>query len=368
MTRREAFRAALRHETPDRILLDLGGCPLSGLSPETAHALFQYFGYTGSSEDNYERLFQELDIDTRGVGDIFRPEKSVYRRLSDTEYIDEWGMRKRFTGLYWDIVEPPLAHAELEDLENYPWPDPDSIPQEKIDAAVRRAKFLHEETDYAVCASHPVFGVFELGCWMFGFEEFLIRMAIDEPLIHRFFEIILAYQKRVIQRYYPPLAPYIDYTSSGDDFATQTDLFISPEMFQNLVAPYFKERIDYTRQFTDASYLHHSCGNVSRLIPQLIDCGVNILNPIQPTGAPMNPARLKADFGSSIVFHGGLDTQAVLPNGTEESVSQAVHDLLDIMQPGGGYIFAAVHNLQCDVPVENIVAMFRAARSWKPKA
>lgn len=114
----------------------------------------------------------------------------------------------------------------------------------------------------------------------------MVRMLTDQPFIHRFFEIVLDYQKRVIQRYYPPLAPYIDYTTSGDDFATQSDLFFSPALFEELVAPYFKERIAYTKQFTDAVFLHHSCGNVAKLIPQLIDCGVEILNPIQPPVTP----------------------------------------------------------------------------------
>ena len=184
---------------------------------------------------------------------------------------------------------------------------------------------------------------------------------------HAFQDQRFAGEKKVTERFYPAVAPYIDYTSSGDDFATQADLFISPQHFADLVAPYFKERIRFTRQYTNAAYLHHSCGNVSKLIPQLMDCGVEILNPIQPTGAPMQPAILKANFGRDIVFHGGLDTQAVLPNGTQESVTQAVNDLLDVMQPGGGYIFAAAHNLQADVPPENIVTMFRAARAWKQK-
>lgn len=384
MTRREAFRAIVNHQTPDRVLLDLGGCPLSGLSPEAAASLFHHLGYRcdytlgltpfgqfgqvahrGAYGMLLEKLYTDLDIDTRGVGDIYTPEKSVFRQLSDTAYIDEWGVERRFTGLYWDIVNAPLAELETYDLDDYPWPDPLSLPQEEIDAAVARAKYFHEETDYVVCASHPVYGIFELGCWMCGFEEFMVRMLIDKPFVHRFFEIILDYQKKAIRRYYEPLAPYIDFTTSGDDFATQSDLFFSPALFGELVAPYFKERIAYTKQFTDAPFLHHSCGNVARLIPQLIECGVDILNPIQPTGASMQPAHLKSAFGKEIVFHGGLDTQAVLPNGTRETVTKAVGDLLSVMQPGGGYIFAAAHNLQGDVPPENIITMFKAARAWK---
>lgn len=365
MNRRKVFQDICSHRNPEKVLMDLGGCPLSDLSQDAAEGLYRLMGFEGTEAEKREKLFRELDVDTRGVGSVIKPPSSLAKRISDTEYIDAWGVRRRFTGLYYDIVEYPLANATLEDLERYPWPDPDEIDQSVFDETVRQARRLHEETDYVVCASHPVYGIFELGCWMVGFEEFMVRMAMDEAFVHRFFEIVLDYQKRVIERYYPPLAPYIDYTSSGDDFATQSSLFISPAMFEEFVAPYFKERIDCTKRVCGAKYLHHSCGNVSRLIPRLMDCGVEILNPIQPTGADMQPEKLKAAFGRDIVFHGGLDTQSVLPGGTEESVRESVFALLDAMQPGGGYIFAAAHNLQGDVPPENIVAMFRAARAWK---
>ena len=364
--RRKAFADILAHRTPDRVLLDLCGCPLAGLSAEAETGLVQYFGFKGDRASQREQLLCELDIDTRGVGDILTPQKSLAREISDTLRISAWGVKSKFTGLYWDNVEFPLADADVDDLDKYPWPDPDTISEKEVDAIVERARYLHEETDYVVCASHPVFGIFELGCWMCGFEEFMVRMMIDKPFVHRFFEIILAYQKKVNAIYYPRLAPYIDFTSSGDDFATQANLFVSPELFREMVQPYFSERIADTKKHANVPFLHHSCGNVTRLIPQLLESGVNMLNPIQPTGPDMYPVNLKAKFGDSIVFHGGLDTQQVLPNGTKETVTQAVNDLLDVMQPNGGYVFAAAHNLQADVPVENIVTMFRAARAWKP--
>lgn len=364
MSRRQDFYKTLQHKTPSRVLLDLCGCPLSGLSPEAEQSLCEHLSIAGNAQEKREQLLRHLDIDTRGVGSLLCPPKSLYRRISPTSYLDEWGVRRDFTGLYWDIVNAPLADATLEDLETYPWPDPDSIPEACFDAFVRKAKYLHEETDYVICAEHPVYGIFELGCWMCGFEEFLSKMLLDEPFVRRFFEIILSYQKKIIQRYYPPLAPYIDYTSSGDDFATQTNLFISPDLFASLVAPYFKARIDYTKQYMNAAYLHHSCGNVSSLIPQLIDCGVQILNPIQPTGSAMQPSLLKAQFGHKVVFHGGCDTQAILPTGSPSDVRKAVNDLLQVMQKDGGYIFAAAHNLQGDIPPENIVEMFKTARQF----
>ncbi|NLG24197.1 MAG: methyltransferase [Clostridiales bacterium] len=365
MNRREAFRAAVQHKNPDRVILDLGGCPLSGLSPEAAQSLADLLGYSGTPGEVTERVLRYLDIDTRGVGWILRPQKSPYRKLSETAYIDEWGIERRFTGLYWDIVTPPLRGASIEDLDDYPWPDPSTIDDRDIEAIADQARAWHQTTDYAVCASHPVYGVFELGLWMCGFDDFMMKMALEPDFVRRFFDIALDYQLKVIERYYPPLAPYIDYTSSGDDFATQASLFVSPAMFGEFIAPAFAERIRRTRELSGTYYLHHSCGNVSRLIPQLIDCGVQILNPIQPTGDDMRPDALKRAFGDRIVFHGGLDTQQALPGGTRDSVARAVYDLLNVMQPGGGYIFAAAHNLQADVPPENIVAMFRAARNWR---
>ncbi|MCK5757626.1 MAG: methyltransferase, partial [Clostridiales bacterium] len=150
--------------------------------------------------------------------------------------------------------------------------------------------------------------------------------------------------------------------SSGDDFATQTSLFISPDMFRENIKPYFQERVKFTKELTDAAFLHHSCGNVHDIIDDLIDSGVDILNPIQPTNEMMNPERLKREFGDRIVFHGGLDTQDVLPFGTKDTVKAAVDNLISTMNKDGGYIFAAAHNIQPDVPPENVIHMFKAAR------
>ena len=185
------------------------------------------------------------------------------------------------------------------------------------------------------CAEHPVYGIFELGCWMCSFDDFLLKMAIDEEFVHKFFEIVLDYQKKVIDIYYGALGRYIHYTSSGDDFATQTSLFVSPDMFRELIKPYFKERISYTKKFTNAAYLHHSCGSVFPIIDDLIDCGVDILNPIQPKAKDMQPENLKKTYGDRIVFHGGIDTQDILPFGTKESIENTVSETIDIMNKDG---------------------------------
>ena len=341
MGRREDFARTMRHEKPENLIIDFGGNPLSSMEGESENKLLEFLGLGkkqggdlpfGKTRRLDERLLKYFDIDTRSVGEIFTPQDSHFQKISETEYIDEWGIRRRFTGLYWESVNTPLKGATLEELNAYRFPDPDSI---------------------------------ELGCWMCGFEDFLYRMALDEEWIHRFFERVLEYQKKVIQRYYTAVGPYIHYTSSGDDFATQNAPFVSPDMFRELVKPYFKERIAYTKRFTKAKYLHHSCGSVYRLIDDLVDCGVEILNPIQPKAADMQPRGLKAAYGEKIGFHGGIDTQELLPFASESQIEETVHETIEILNRDGGYIFAAAHNIQPDVNPRSLTVMLNAARKYR---
>ena len=376
MNRRENFQKALQHENPDRLILDLGGNPLSSMEGRSMYNMLDFLGYSydeniddallfGAVRRIDERILTYLDIDTRSVGYILKPRKSQFKKLSDTIYIDEWGIQRKYTGMYWDIVDSPLEGAEVEDLDAFEWPDPESLDMKELDDIQRRAKYLFEQTDYVICAEHPIYGVFELGCWMCGFEDFLIKTIQDHAFVHRFFEIVLSYQKKVIDAYYGAIGPYIHYTSSGDDFATQASSFLSPQMFRELIKPYLKERIAYTKKYTDAAFLHHSCGNVFALIPELIEAGVEILNPIQPVSLEMAPSNLKSSYGNQICFHGGLDTQKVLLYNDKNLIRDEVENLIHALAPNGGYIFAAAHNIQEDVNPENVVYAFQTARNCK---
>jgi uroporphyrinogen decarboxylase len=371
MTSRENFARILRRDRPDHVMIDFGGCPLSRIDPACQASLLDYLGYphgepdrTPGSKNVDERLLQHFGIEVRSVGGMMKPVHSLYRKISDTEFIDHWGIRKRFTGMYWDIVQSPLQGASLEDLEKYPWPDGDDLDAGLLERYAREAKDLRENTDFVLCAEHPVYGIFEMGCWMCGFSDFLTKMALEPEFVQRFFEIFLGYQKKVIRAYYGALGPYLDYTSSGDDFATQNGPFFSSDMFDELVAPYFSERISYTKRFTSAAFLHHSCGSVISLIPSLIRCGVEILNPLQPRARDMDPAVLKRKFGGKITFHGGFDTQQTLLEKDPAKIEQEVARLMDTLGRDGGYVFAAAHNLQADVPPQNIVTMLEAAKKY----
>ena len=373
MSRRTDFLKTLNHEEPDNLILDLGGCPQSNMDGKSMYILLKHLGYDipekidrlrfGKTRRIDERLLQRFDIDTRSIGEIYMPQDSLYRIISEDEYVDEWGIKWVYANdMYWEQTCWPLKGATIQDLDNFRWPNPDSIDMKLVEADARKAKQLWEETDYIVCAEHPVYGVFELGCWMCGFDDFLLRMYMEPDFVMKFFEKIWQYQKRVIEIYYSALGKYIHYTTSGDDFATQQNLFMPVEVFNEFIKPFFKERIAFTKTLTDAAFLHHSCGSVFSLIPELIDSGVNILNPIQPKAIDMEPERLKTAYGDRIVFHGGIDTQVILPFGSKESIEKAVRDTIGIMNRNGGYIFSAAHNIQEDVPPQNVVYMFDEAR------
>jgi len=360
---RERFARTLAHQDVDRVPMDLASTDMTEIDGGARRLAPELGLRKGASDaETDEAVLQALDTDIRGVGGILRPASPLARRLSETEIVNEWGIASRWNGHHYEMVGRPLAGASLADLEKYPWPDPEKIDPELIARLAERARRLREETPYVVCARHPYYGVMELGCWMCGFDDFLCRMAGEPEFVRRFFEIILGYQKRVNAIYYRALGRYLHFTSSGDDFGTQNAPFISPDMFRELVLPYFAERIRHIGEFSDAAFFHHTCGAVSPLISDLIAAGVRILNPIQPRAAGMEPARLKREFGARLTFYGGVDTQELLPRGMPEEVYAATRALISVLSPGGGYVLSAAHTFQPDVPARNIVAMYRAGR------
>ncbi len=370
MNYRERFSATIRHQPVDRAPFDLAGTSLSTVDhPDTVQKLQAVLGfntpYDGWYEKFDERILQALDIDIRRVGDILRPESPLTTPVRNNAYTDCWGIRRVFTGLYWDIQNPPLKGAEIADLDRYPWPDANRIDRQLIAKFREQARRLNQETDYVVCGEHPVYGILELGCWMCGFDDFLLKMALEPEFVQKFFDKVLAYQKQAIELYYGAIGEYIHFTTSGDDFGTQTGPFVSPDMFDELILPYYQERIRYTKQFTPAYYFHHTCGSVYALIPSLIKAGVDILNPIQPGARDMEPAKLKQAYGRDITFYGGIDTQHILPEGTTGDVRAEVGRVLTAIDASqGGYILAPAHNIQPDVPAENIVALFTAGKDY----
>jgi len=366
MTRRQRFYNTVTHGYVDRQIFDLCGCPQTLiLCEQTARDMKQLLGIDGTDSGGYldERILQKLDIDTRLTGGFPVP-KSCHTEKHPGGFTDEWGIGYSLVGGHYEITKNPLRGMNIDEIRKYPFPRAEDIPAKVYRQYADHARYLHEQTDYVIVAQHPCYGVFELGCWMFGFDDFLCRCAAEPETVVWFFEKILSYQKGVIKPYYEALGRYIHCTTSGDDFGTQRGMFMSLSMFKQLIAPFFSERIAYTKSFTDAFFQHHTCGSVFELIPTLIQCGVDILNPIQPGAAQMEPEKLKNEYGDKLVFWGGIDTQELLVNGSVEEVKSAVADILRLFGNTGGYILSPAHCIQDDVPAANIIAIYDGAREF----
>ena len=367
MTHRERFYEVVTHGHPDRAVYDLSGSPQTNVDYETTkQEMARLLNITGEKQGFYnldERILTALGIDTRRIGGMPTPPTSHCRKENGVMY-DSWGIGYREIDGRLEICENPLRDGTIDEMMAYEFPDPEKVDRKLIQTWASQAEMLHRQTDYAVVAEHPVLGVFELGCWMFGFDDYLYRLAGEPEMVHAFSRRVLDYQKKVIDIYYGALGRYIDCTTSGDDFGTQNGPFMSNAMFQEFIYPYLKERVSYTKQYTDAFYKHHTCGSVYSFIPMLIECGVDILNPIQPGVYMMECERLKTEFGDRLTFWGGIDTQHLLNEGTEQDVKDAVKHILSIMDQNGGYILSPAHTIQYDVPAQNLIALYRGGDEY----
>jgi uroporphyrinogen decarboxylase len=366
LSSRERFNRVVRRQQADRAVFDLSGCPQTLIDyEETREALKNHLGFSGEKQGGFpldERILEYFDIDTRIVGGMPTP-KTVHNRVEGEIRYDSYGIGSRLVNGHYEICHNPLKDCTIDEMIAYPLPEASALDRDLIRGWGERARRLHETTDYAIAAEHPVLGVFEIGCWLFGFDDYLYRLAAEPELVHAFSQRILDYQKGVIDIYYTELGPWIDCTTSGDDFGMQTGTFMSVDMFNEFIAPYFSERIAYTKKYTSAFYQHHTCGSVYSLIPSLVKCGVDIINPIQPGTYMMEPERLKKDYGSALAFWGGIDTQELLPRCSAEEVKAEVRRILSIMG-NEGYILSPAHCIQRDVPAENIAAIYAGAHDY----
>jgi uroporphyrinogen decarboxylase len=370
MTSRERVLAALNHTEPDRVPLDLGGLATT-IESVPYEELKTYLGLKGETKtflrDHVEppqELLDRFGIDTRYVR--LKPPKNFKTHIEpDNSYLDEWGTRwkKPPSSLYWDPVEHPLKDADVEDLEGYPWPDPDD--PGRVEGLRDEAKRLRAETDYAIIADMPVLGLFESG-WVTlrGAEQYFMDMAINKPFIRALMEILTDLQIRFYKNYMDAVGDCIDIVVVADDLGSENGLLVSLDHYRELVKPYQRRLWQSIKENTDAHLFLHCCGSIHPLISDLIELGVDILNPVQVSAKNMDTQRLKSEFGDRITFWGGIDTQHVLPFGSPEDVKNEVKKRIADLAPGGGYVLTAVHNIQAAVKPENICAMYDAARSY----
>lgn len=370
MQSRERFQAALHHREPDRVPIDLGGI-VTGITTGASAALRAHLGFEGPDEvvDRVQQLarphpaiLERLRVDSRYL--YLRASRDWQDiELGDDRYEDEFGIRRqaaiRPDGhlLYYDFVGHPLSDARtVADLARYRWPDPhDPARYEGLEEAARA---LFEDTDKAVMVN-LIASIFEFSWYLRGYAGFLEDLLIDPALAEAQLDAMLEYQTALLGELLDRVGPYVSVVHTGSDLGTQRAPMMDPDTYRRLIWPRYRRLWAFIHERTEASVFYHSCGSIVPLIPLLIEGGVDALHPVQPGAEGMGDrARLKREFGDRITFWGAFDQQRVLPFGTPDEVREATIRLLDELMPGGGYVFAAGHNIQADVPPANLLALF----------
>ncbi|MDB4433223.1 hypothetical protein N9166_00620 [bacterium] len=379
-TSRQRVLDTLDHREPDRIPFDLGSSIETGITTQAYQQLIELLGLTEEPDDTLPNLFvtaagiaqvpenilRRLKVDVRGalIQLPSEPEPQIeFEDETTLVFCDEWGIKwaKPAASLYMDPVGAPLeGELTAERLANHPWPDPD---QEGRYIGIREEVQRLRDTGCAVTFSLYGLGIFDIALMIHGMEDTLMDMVGNPAMIEKLFGRITEIQMRMWTNTLEILGENVDVCLHSDDLGSQVNSIMSPSMYRRLLKPYHAELFAHIRKTakTNVKLLLHSCGSVRPLIPDLIETGIDALNPIQVGAANMDTKELKREFGSELSFWGGgIDTQRVLPRGSVDEVKDEVKRRIDDLAPGGGFVFTAVHNIQPDVPPENLRAMWEA--------
>ena len=369
MNSRERLELALNHQEPDRVPIDLGGL-VTGITTGANNSLKAYLGI--DSDDPVVDRMQQLAKPSEAILDRLHVDnRYLYIKaaggwqdieLPDEVYEDELGVRRKAAYrddghlLYYDFVAHPLSDIEsVADLAKYKWPDPhDPARWEGLEEAARD---LHERTDYAIVVN--LIGViFEFSWYLRGYVGFMQDLLLNTRLSEALLDAMFEYQSASMAEMLDRVGSYVSVVLTGSDLGTQNGPTISPDLYRSIAWPHYKKLWDLIRSKTDAKIFYHTCGSVIPFIPMLIEGGVDALHPVQPKARGMGDRRwLKREIGADLTFWGGFDQQEVLPFGTPEQVREEAKKLLDDFMPGGGFVFASGHNIQADVPPENVLAL-----------
>ncbi len=376
MTSHERLLTSLDHRIPDRVPIDLGGFQ-TGIHRKAYEDLLDHLGLDETVEildpvqqlaRPSEQILQRFHVDIRYIcakgpkgfdGTIKQNERNgrLWHDLTD-EFGVVWSMPDD-QRLYMDISHHPLAKATVNDIADHPFPD--GADHTRFQGLRQQAVRMRRDTPHAL--STGIGGVIYETCWyMRGLQQWFIDMienpAVCEALLDRMLEFWTDYYIGFMKE----IGEIVDVVMIGDDLAGQHGPLFSPAFYRRIVKPRQKALVRHIKSLTPAKIWYHTCGGCAEYIPDLIDNGIDILNPVQTSAAEMDPERLKAEFGQSLVFWGGgIDAQHVLPFASAEQVRKEVGRNLKIFKPGGGYVFNNIHNIQAGIPAENIVAMYDAA-------
>ncbi len=396
MNSRERVLRAIHHQPADRVPIDLGGTRQSGIAASTYHRLKKMLGIDSPTRvyDVYQMLAEvERPIMERFGADVIGLNRRDVAFGILNQDFKPWTMfdgtpvqvpggfqpvteqdgslvllrddqpiaRMPKDGFYFDRVEkfPGAAHVDLDGYE------PPLLSDQDMQHYRAQAEALYQNTDFAIVA--PLGPPYELfyGLGTGDFEMWMITLASEPDYVSQLYEKLVDAWLDNLRRFVDAVGDRVQVLQVNDDFGTQHSLFLSVDMYRRQIMPYYQRGLDWIHQNTDMKVLLHSDGAIFPLIPSLIETGFDILNPVQTSAAGMDPVRLKEECRGRLAFWGGsLDCQKTLPYGTVDQVQQEVRSHLEVFAPGGGYVFAPVHNVQAGVPPENVIAMYDTARRF----
>lgn len=347
-THKDRVNKAIAFEKPDRTPRDFAA------SPEIWKMLSDFFGLQDRNE-----ILKRLDVDCRVVAsDNFcnHPESNS-ENFNDGISVDLWGARRKKVKIPSGELEEYSSYAletaqSIDDLKKHNWPHPDWWDFTQLRSFINN---INETEIYNI--RYRIGGFFETAWSIYGFEKFLLDLALNPVMPHYVMERIGEVHIENLKTALDTAGDLIDIVYFYDDVASQNSLLISPEMYDEFVMPYQKSVINLAAKYGKPTMMH-CCGSVYPLIDKFIDMGLKILNPIQPSAKDMNPEKLIEKFGGRIVFHGGIDIQKFLPFATPEQVKEKVEYTCNILGSSGGYIMSGSHHIQGDTSLENVLAMY----------
>ena len=369
LTPRERVLCALNHEEPDRVPIFFG---TSGATTMLAPGYERLKAHLGITKETtiFWRGLQYVLMDEEALvwsGSDGRPlipgpaPAPLAHDVSADAYVDGWGSlwERRPNAIYYEVVDSPIRTATIADLDRYAWPD---LAHPSRFVGLREKAKAIQDAGYAVVALSGV-SPFEQAYMLRGVEQWLLDLAGNPDFALALMRKITDLMKASVIRLLEEAGDAIDVLITGDDLGSQSATLISPRMYRRMIKPFHVEIYQEIKKRTKAKIFYHSDGNIYPLLGDLVEIGVDLLNPVQVNAGDMgDTARLKREFGDRLSFCGAIDTGWVLPHGTPDDVRAEVRRRIKDLGPGGGYILASVHCIQPDVPLANIIAMLDEAK------
>jgi len=414
MTSRERVLAAVAHKTPDKVPVDMGSTPSSGISATAYERLRKHVGRKDGATLVYDVVQQlaqpeewaldRFGIDVVDLGRTFNTKESDWYNITlasgDPARYPTWFRPEQEADGSWlarhadgTVIARQPNGAAFYDETCFPWMDAWPSDYSGLDDAMGKvlwSALVHSPWDNA---GKPGFwerlranalelrrtsdraimvvvgcNLFEWGTFIRRIDNFLMDLLLEQGKVEGLLDALMERHMATLEKVCTAVGDIVDVVRFGDDLGTDQGPFMQPDLYREIFKPRHKMLCDYVHTHSSMHTFLHSCGSIDLVIPDLVEAGFEILNPVQTNARGMEPARLKRDFGKDVTFWGGgIDTRTVLNNGSPAEVRKQVLERLEIFAPGGGFVFNTVHNILPDVPPENIVAMFDAIRDYNGK-